>query len=122
MSHKPNSTNPGTSANRGPGSEFRIECYWLDFNGASFAADFHMINVYPFPDKLPIQSLPAYPLRFADPSLQLLESGISQGRKVLQCIERKHMMHDAACLLLEPTGHDVLSFRGNMPTERCILT
>lgn len=101
------------SRSAGPSStNFKLLCYWLDFNGDSFIPEWYTFNVYPFPEKIPIRSLHCRPIRFVDRSLDLLKAGIDTGRKVLNAIQHKRMSFDGPCLLYEPNGETAVTFKG----------
>ncbi|KAK0638936.1 hypothetical protein B0T16DRAFT_462657 [Cercophora newfieldiana] len=92
--------------------DFEINLYFLDFDGEGFVPWYISFPIAPYPGSIRVDCLRLHPIRFAGAAESTLERHIAQGEKFMECVNTKHLVFSGTPLIYEPTGGEVLSFKG----------
>lgn len=92
--------------------EFRIECYYIDFDGDEFCTVTEMFRIRPFEGELRINSLPIFPFRFVENSEDLHAEYQKHGQQYLDYTKHKHFSYNWWTITCGPKGETVTNSEG----------
>lgn len=88
---------------KGP-STFTLGCYYVEYNGEGFCIVKTKFEINTFPGKIPVSSLPVFPLRFCPDWQRRLENCTRRGDALIKAIEEKHCFYNGWSLTKTPSG------------------
>jgi hypothetical protein len=85
---------------------FRVNCYYIDFDGRYFLPTTHTFTITPFKGKQDITSLDFYPVRFQKAAQRTIQEHIAKGRQTYDSVLHSftHFYYAGPTLVVQPCG------------------
>jgi hypothetical protein len=84
---------------------FRVNCYYIDFDGKYFCPTIHTFSIMPFKGERDITSLDFFPVRFLKSARDMLRAHQDKGRMIFDNIATfTHYYYAGPTLVVQPCG------------------
>jgi hypothetical protein len=85
---------------------FKVNCYYIDFDGKYFCPTTHTFSIVPFKGERDITSLDFFPVRFLKAAQDMIEDHLNKGKMVFDNIATSftHYYYAGPTLVVQPCG------------------
>ena len=87
---------------------FRVDCYYIDYNGIEYVACSKVFIIHPFEGEKDILSLDIFPLRFSEDAQREKQIAMERGKLFLEYKQWKQRQYRGPTLTRHPSGEPIL--------------